>query len=228
MKEDSGGLAESQVTERKNGDGQFVYEDYTGQTRAGQEFQVQVDAYLKSEELLTEAHVFVNIGYDAEQIENFLLFPENLRKLDSEKRELVTKALQESLLFNATVRKRDWQIVYFGFDDDTSEGALKYLDQEQLIQAVEPNTGTPYFKGIVQLFTPRRKASLSNFFGLLGLKNDQHVRYYPAAWAYMMAEKLIDTRHVQQMISGLDPDYTKRFHAERRVTRAADDSKISE
>ena len=62
-------------------------------SEAGQEFEAKVDAYLKIEEVLAEAHVFVNISYDAEQVENFLFFPSNLKELDREKCETVTKAL---------------------------------------------------------------------------------------------------------------------------------------
>ena len=64
---------------------------------------------MKSEKIL------VSVGYDAYQIENFLFIPKNLKSLKKAERKRMLGLLHQSIKFNSEIRKRDWQIIFFGW-----------------------------------------------------------------------------------------------------------------
>ena len=116
--------------------------------------------------------------------------------------------------YNVTMRRRNWHILYF--NDDDNKTPSDYFDIVRLQENVDQNTGEPYFRGIKHLY--KKQPDSSNELS--------YTNYYDTLWDYMKAERLIDTRLVQQMLSGLDKDSTAIFHAERSKTQKEDDALI--
>ena len=182
-------------------DNQLVYEHYTTMTTDDIRVRDEIEGYIHLEEILMEEHVLMNIGLDGNQVENFLYFPENLSKVEEAKKKEVSAAFHNNIKYNSERRKRSWQIIYFGYEEDR-DGPRSHFDLRNLTKEVDSNTHEPFFKGIVHLYaSPKMAVYLSSFSDE---EDARLIRMYPTVWDYMKSEKLADTRHVQQMLGGLD------------------------
>ena len=104
-----------------------MFEAYTADEKERE--KAEIEAYFENEQKLIEANFFLSVGYDAYGMENFLMFPSQLKSLEASKQNELREELKKVLEFN-TKRTRRWQIVYFYGDDDNDDFETFYEEQK--------------------------------------------------------------------------------------------------
>ena len=118
-----------------------MFEAYTSDEK--EQAKAEIEAYFESEQKLLEHNFFLSVGYDAYGLENFLMFPSQLKSLEASKQNELREELKKVLEFN-TRRTRRWQIVYFYGDDDDDDFETFY-EKEKLYETKSFNDQKSYF-----------------------------------------------------------------------------------
>ena len=101
-----------------------------------------------------------SIGYDRDNLENFLFFWSELDETDANDEEVIFKVLQiKKALISAiqfiAKRKRAWQIIVF---NDNHRDVRTFL-QEHIVESILDENELPYFRKIIYLYSEKQELS---------------------------------------------------------------------
>lgn len=194
------------------------YQYYTANSQSSQTLNKKVSGYIEAAKRLADQEILRSIGYDEENIENFLFFSQKLTgpqfNIDSD----ITEDLQHVLKFNWQ-RQRPWRILYIQGEQD-NEGARRFINAEFLQLAPGSQiSDNIYFLGVeVIYFEP---GYFSNFFG--HLRTDYHVSYFKNIQAYVKSKKSGDLGFCHSLLNGLPSLYIQKFLEERSLNPATEE-----